>query len=244
MPEPADLAVHTAAANAEVQRRRSDLSWVDDPALRNLEESNPAAAWLLSVLFGGGGQLYNGDTRRGLALIGGWLGLILLANVAGVFTYAALAVMVGGSIHATRQSLAINRYLGARAEQQRMLAAGGSMPGNRLAASMLASPDVAHAAPAAPAAPAALASPDSPDHGLVASAKSRLEKLAVLRAGGVIDEAEHRERRIEILAELGEHAELVHQRIEEVLFELLPLIQSGGLTREDVDFLKSMGGRR
>ncbi len=236
MAEGAHLAVQSVALSAEVQRLRAELTWIDDSDLRSIEESNPGAAWALSLAFGGGGQIYNGDLGRGIALVGAWIGSIVLASV--IFDgllFGTLALMIGSSVHAFRQARAVNRYMIARAEEQRQSA---SHPSYQLLAAMAQPGGYGPPASGLNSAPAANTSAQPSD--LPGEARLRLEKLVVLQASGVIDAAEHQERRIEILTEL------VHRhgdRIDDILFELLPLIQKGTLTRDDVDFIKRLGGR-
>lgn len=228
-----DLALRSAALHTEVQQLRAKLGWVDDTDLRNIEDSNPAAAWLLSLLFGGGGQLYNGDTKRGVLMTLISIGTLIATASLGPLVLVWLGLNLGASVHAFGQARAVNRYLSARAEEQRYQAAlQGSPPGWGLAASM-PGPIGHHARPAAAAEPG----PAGP----VAELKARLEKLAILQASGVISPQEHRERR---LALLSEWTSLSDDSLDDLLFDLLPLIRSGTLTQEDVDFIKTLGGRR
>lgn len=234
MSENTALAVRTATLQAEVQQLRTELSWVNDADLRSLEESSPGAAWALSLAFGGGGQIYNGDTRRGVALIFAWFSSFLAVGVWEPMMVVMLAISVVGSVNAFRQARAANRYLAARAELQRHSAGQQAAMNYQMVPAQMVPAGFAQYPPTQVLAPAA---PDSP----TVTMKRRLERLAVLRASGVIDEVEHRERRLEILSEL---AQLGLDNVDDLLFELLPLIQAGTITREDVDFVKKLGGRR
>jgi TM2 domain-containing membrane protein YozV len=231
--EPHDLALRQSALSAEIERLRADIAWVNDADLRSLEPANPGGAWALSLLFGGGGQVMNGDVARGAGLIALWIGTFVLSGWLGpIALWLTLAVMVGGSVHAFTQARAINRYLAARAEQHQLEA--GVPSALRLVQAMgFGGAMVPVAAHAAPLGTAGVAGP-------LVQVRMRLEKLKVLRNSGVIDDAEHREQRIEVLSEL---VEVGRERLDEVLYELLPLIQQGTITREDVEFVKRMGGR-
>lgn len=235
MSDHGDLALRTAALHTEVQQLRAKLTWVDDTDVRNIEDSNPGAAWLLSLCFGGGGQIYNGDTLRGVMLILASFGALIGVGLHGALTLVWLAVNIGSSAHAFMQARAVNRYLAARAELQRHSAAQQAPHAAYQLASAMIGAGVG--AGGAAAVPPAQAAPTGP----VADLKSRLEKLAILHASGVISELEHRERRLDMLSEW---TNLSNDTVDELLFELLPLIRSGMLTQEDVDFIKSLGGRR
>jgi hypothetical protein len=87
-------------------------------------------------------------------------------------------------------------------------------------------------APAAPL-PANVAGID------IGALRERLSQLAALRANGVIDETEHRERRVDTLSVLQG---LDRDEMDQVLFHLLPMINEGYLSSEDVELLKRMGG--
>ena len=77
----------------------------------------------------------------------------------------------------------------------------------------------------------------APDRGL-GSRTDRLRKLADLRVSGVLDDAEHRERKVDVLGELANAAP---QGREDILHELLALRAQGVVDDEDIQFVKELG---
>ena len=69
----------------------------------------------------------------------------------------------------------------------------------------------------------------------------RLCKLAVMRQGGVIEEAEFRSRKVDLLSAVA--GSLDRDQIDDLLFDLMPLFNEGILSREDIDFVKQLGGQ-
>lgn len=86
-----------------------------------------------------------------------------------------------------------------------------------------------------PAAPLPIAETSSP----AAALSVRLQELAALRKSSVIDDDEYRARRLDAIGELRG---MDTEQIENVLYDLLPLIDQGYLSREDIDFIKRLGG--
>ena len=227
------------SAAAEAREHRGALTWVKDADLRTLTPLETNAAWALSLFTGGGGQLLAGQYFLGAGLIAADLLLLYL--------YWPLYFVLGvaSSVHAFRSARAINRYCAARDAQEskegptpseyRLLAAmhAGNPQALVDARQAVAAGWQGGAAPATPSAPAVVAGIQ------VDSLRERLSQLAALRANGVIDEAEHRERRIDTLSVLKG---LDRDEMDQVLFHLLPMINEGFLSQEDVDLLKRMGG--
>jgi hypothetical protein len=97
---------------------------------------------------------------------------------------------------------------------------------------------------ALPVMPAAATSRTPPD--TVAQTPSRyrelvdkLRKLATLREAGVISELEHKERKIDLISDVA--SGLGRDEADDLLFDLLPLLQQGTITEEDIEFIKSLG---
>lgn len=88
-------------------------AWLGPHERQELEHVEPFAAWVLSFLFGGGGQFLVRDYRKGAAL--------LLVDILAVACLPALPALLAwltigtlSSIVALRQAWALNRYTGAR----------------------------------------------------------------------------------------------------------------------------------
>ncbi len=242
------LAPLTPSAAAEVRELREDIAWIDDKDLRTLQEKDGGAAWALSMFFGGGGQIYNHQYLIGAGLIAADLVLLWLWWPLYFVLGAASSVM---SVRSAKQ---INRYVAARNETQR---SDGPSPGEyRLLSAMTAADPRARYDAAKMAAMGV--SPTAQGHGAPAQApvggpaptqmvagvdlgtiRTRLQQLATLRQSGVIDDDEYRERRIDALGVLQG---LERDEMDQVLFHLIDMIDGGYMSREDVDFLKRMGG--
>lgn len=237
--------VGTSAA-AEARAHRDDLTWVADADLRTLEQKDTNAAWALSMFFGGGGQLYTGQYAVGAGLIA--------ADIALLYFFWPLYFALGAvsSVFAFKNARAINRYLAARDAQQgsdgpnpaeyRLLAAmTAADPRARLDAAQMQ----AHGLMAGAAAPADKGVGKGVGESLIVAGidvgaiKTRLSQLAALRQNSVVSAEEHRERRIDALDVLKG---LSRDEMDEVLFQLIPLINEGYLSQEDITFLKQMGG--
>ncbi len=66
----------------------------------------------------------------------------------------------------------------------------------------------------------------------------KLRKLIHLRDAKVISEVEHAERKVDLLTAAAAGAS--RDEIDELLFELLPLLREGTITEQDAEFLKSL----
>ena len=231
------LAPVSPSAAAEAREHRAALSWVEDADLRTLTPLETNAAAALSFFTGGGGQLLVGQYLLGAGLIA--------ADVLLLYLWWPLFFVLGAgsSVLAWRSARAINRYVAARDAHER--SSGPTPPEYRLLAAMHANDpqslaDAQQAAagwggrgtPGVPA-PVNVAGID------IGALRERLSQLAALRANGVIDDAEHRERRVDALGVLQG---LDRDEMDQVLFHLLPMINEGYLSSEDVDLLKRMGG--
>lgn len=238
-----------APTKQELNDARSRVKWVEDEDLSTLERREPAYAAMLSLFTGGGGQLYNGQIKTGLFLMAFW-----------VFSFAIAIAADGPPIHlmmmgpvtaalAYRRAKQINRYIKARQADELEVARLGTRAALSASASRAAVVEqAAIQAPMAvgaelpakvvqlpPVAPLPIADATSPAAGLGA----RLQKLAALRKSAVIDDQEYRERRLDAVAELQG---LDRDGIDDVLYDLLPLIDQGYLSREDIELIKRLGG--
>jgi hypothetical protein len=242
--ESKSLAPVGPSAAAEARQHRSALTWVQDGDLRTLSSVEANSAWALSMFTGGGGQLLSGQYLLGAGLIGADLLLLYLWWPA-YFVLGAVS-----SVFAFRSARAVNRYVAARDAHADK---SGPTPSEYglLAAMQSANPHAlvdaraavdagwqgpGSASAGAPASPTAKVSIGGID---VDSLRERLVQLAALRSNGVIDDAEHRERRIDALSILKG---LDRDEMDQVLFHLLPMINEGYLSNEDVELLKRMGG--
>lgn len=223
-----------------VQRTRERLDWVSDDDLPLLQDRQSGLAGLLSLVTGGGGQLYVGDHRKGLGLTAAAAGSFLAAvSLTSVAWAPFLAIGAISAIDAWRKARAINRHLAARRAEH--VQAGPHPAAYRLLAAMSAADptaarDAAAAGMAPPAAPAATAGPPSPHRDLL----DRLHKLATIRAAGAMAEHEHRARKIDLLSRACDG--LDRDALDDLLYELLPLRDSGVITDEDIQLVKDLGG--
>ena len=240
------LAVRYQGAGA-VQRTREQLEWVEEDDLLLLQDKEPAAAGLLSLFTGGGGQLYVGDYRAGAGLTAAGLGTFVCAvAVTPIAWLPLLGLGVASGIGAWRKARAINRYLAARRAHADV--AAPHPPGYRLLAAMSArEPGPGHSGPApsmpatpgvpGPSTPAPAGPPLPAAH---QEAIDRLRKLAAIRAAGAIAEHEHRARKVDILSKVCD--DLERDALDDLLYALLPLLQEGAIEDEDIDLVKQLGG--
>lgn len=218
---------------------RSDIAWVDDADLGRLEEKSQLGAATLSLASGGGGHLYVGDYRRGLAMTAGQIGAAALGLAAGAavawLPFACLGI--AGAVDAWRRARAQNRYLAARRheyERNHPHPAAYRLLAAMSAADPTALRDAAAWQRAGGQAPAA--TPQPPPHPLV----ERLRKVWALYQAGAISEAELRARKIELLER---HASgIARDDLDDLLYVLLPLLGEGALDDEDIEFVKCLEG--
>lgn len=218
------------SAGALVRGSRQELSWVRSERLPHMEYRELSTAIALGAISGGGGFLYTGDTSKGLGGLAAALGALVIAPVVplGLGIVPIALVAAWGALGAYRQAKAINRFL----FNQQM--AGAEQSGLPMAHGLLASmparlaPTPFHAQPTAEAA--------ETEH---AELLARLRKLASIRASGVIDDNEHRERKIDVLSDVA--TGLDASATESLLFALLPLLDAGALLEEDLQFVKELG---
>lgn len=222
-----------------VRSSRRELTWVEDDKIEKLSYREPAMAVGFGVLTGGGGYIYTGDIPKGVA---GLLGMAMAIGFAavlpaglGILPIAALAGWGGWG--GFKRAKAINRFIESNLQTNLALT---HTPGTQ---NLLGSMDplgpriagVGQGAPAQIATPPSAGGP-SGQHAVLCT---QLSKLASIRAAGVIDDNEHRSRKIDLLSE---HATGLDARdTESFLFELLPLLDAGVLNEEDLQFAKELG---
>jgi hypothetical protein len=215
---------------ADLERARDDIAWVDDDDLGELESKSRFGAALLGFFTWGGGRIYVGDVAKGIGGIGALIGWVALASVLPA-SLGPLVYMAGGTIGALWSNdgaRKVNKFVGTRSELQLTQGAGPS--GYRLLAGAAAvDPTLAAALPAfGPA-------PSSPH----AETVDKLRKLAALHQAGVINEAELKDRKIDLFTELGNKT----SDLDGLMYELLPLRNEGLLLAEDFEFLKQVSAR-
>jgi hypothetical protein len=226
MPDPRLVRV----PQSSVETARAELAWLDDEDAAVIGVKDPASAVALSLITGGGGHFYVGDnvTGYGLTLAA------LTALIAGPFLLpTALAVVLIFGVLAGSAALVVgkvkkvNRYVVARHQQEAAIA---GHPTHKLLHAMLE----AGGHPSPPATTPAQPTPPQPHDPLV----DKLRKLIHLRDANVISELEHAERKVDLLTAAASGAS--RDQIDELLFELLPLLREGTITEQDVEFLKSL----
>lgn len=218
-----------------VQQTRADLDWVDDKDLLLLTEKSPLAAGALSLFTGGGGQLFVNDYRKGFGFLGAAVGAFALATaVASPLAVLPLLGLCGtSSVLAWRQARAVNRYLASKRhefEQQ-----SSHPPALRLLAAMQASGPGQGQQRAAP--PAADSEPPAPS--VHQPLLDKLRKVATIHAANALSDSEFRARKIDILNDAA--SGIPRDDLDELLFALLPLMDEGILTDEDIEFIKELG---
>ena len=222
-------------AGALVRRGRQEIAWVPDHDLPSLEHREPATAAGLGLLCGGGGNLYVGDTKAGVTGIAAWVAALGAMAIlpAGIAALPLFGVMGWGALTGYLKARSINSYIVNQLHAD--AARSGHDPSHKLLSAM--NPAAAPAAPAQTTASPALLPADTPSE--VSALIDRLNKLATLRASDVIDETEHRSRKIDAFSESA--TGLSAAETEALLFALVPLLDTGAITQEDIDFVKEMG---
>lgn len=227
--------------SSPVEIARAEVEWLDDEDAALIGAKDVASAVGLSLISGGGGHFYVGDNVTGLGLT-----VVALATlIAGpLLLPPALAlvllvtILAGSSALAARKVKKVNRYVVLRHQHEAAIA---GHPAHKLLHAMQgAGVHPAHPGPgpsaAAPAPAQAPAAADSGHDPLV----DKLRKLIHLRDAQVISELELRDRKIDVLAAAA--TGLSRDELDELLFELLPLLREGTITDEDVEFIKSLAG--
>ena len=237
-----------------VEKARADVDWLDDDDAALVESKDTAAAVGLALISGGGGHFYTGDHVTGIGLTVAAVAALVLGPIFLPISVAFapfLAVVVGSAVAAAKNAKKINKYVVQRRRHEKesaphpqaykllhAMSRVDARAAQQVAA--MANSGAAHALvphpPTSPTPPgsAAVQSP-SPHSELI----DKLRKLVHLRDAGVISELEHRERKIDVLATVASGAS--RDEVDELLFEVLPLIKEGTLTDEDVEFVKSLG---
>ena len=223
---------------ADLARARDRIDWVDDDDLRDLDSKSSFGAALLSFFTGGGGHLYVGDIRTGIAGIAAWFGWVVIAANVLPDPIGPIGSTLLGALNAVwsyRRSRAVNRFVAIRNE---LALRQGPDPSTYrlLAAAAVANPALAKALPALPA-PAEAPATTGPHAALI----DQLRKLAALHRGGVLHQAELQERKIDLLTQA---VPATRTELDDLLYALLPLADEGVLSRDDFEYLKQLGASR
>ncbi len=226
-----------AKTRQDLEIARHEIEWIDDHDLRDLESKSQVGAALLGLFTWGGGRILAGDMVRGIGAVGALIVWLALGSVLPGGLIAA-GFWVGGALGAAwsvQGARAVNRFCATRNELLLTERAGG--PNQHLLAGAIAvQPELAGALPA----PLPAAQPSMPATGPHAALIDRLRKLASLRKAGVIDESEHKSRKIDVLSEAA--SAIPAADLEDLMFTLLPLRGEGVLAGEDFEFMKQLGG--
>jgi hypothetical protein len=215
---------------ADLERARDEIKWVEEDDLSELESRSRLGAALLGFFTWGGGRVYVGDVSKGIAAIGGLLGWMALSSVFPA-ALGPLVYMAGGTIGAlwaNEGASRVNRFVGAR--NQLHLSEGAGPSGYRLLAGA-----AAHDPSLASSLPVFGTGPTSPH----AETVEKLRKLAALHTAGVINEAELKDRKVDLFTELGAKS----HDLDDLMYALLPLRGEGVLLAEDFEFLKQVSHR-
>jgi hypothetical protein len=227
---------------------RSDVAWLDDDDAALVESKDVASAVGLSLISGGGGHFYTGDHITGLGLTLAAVGAVVAGPMLLPLSVAflpLLAVLGGGAVTAAQKAKKINRYV-LRRRQHESETAPHPQAYKLLHAMAKVDARAAHQVAqfagtggAAALMPQQPAPPPAAPPSLHSELIDKLRKLAHLRDANVISDVEHRERKIDLLAAVATGAS--RDQIDDLLFDVLPLIQEGTLVNEDVEFVKSLG---
>ncbi len=220
----------TPKTRLDLERDREDIAWVDDRDLSEVESKSRLGAAILGFFTWGGGRLYVGDVGKGVAAVGALFGWVALSSVLpaalGPLVYAAGGTI--GALWANEGARRLNRFVTTRSALQ--LREGAGPAGYRLLASAATvDPSLAQSVPVFGAGPT----------GPHASTVDRLRKLSALHQAGVINEAELRDRKVDLFTELSASS----PDVDELMYALLPLRQEGVLVTEDFEFLKQVAPR-
>jgi hypothetical protein len=221
---------------ADLERARDGVPWVADDDLRDLESKSSVGATALGLFTWGGGPMYAGDMKVGLAGVAALVAWVAMSNVVPGGVAAAGYWIVGAlsAVWSYRRSRAVNRFVSIRNE---LALRQGPDPSTYrlLAAAAIANPALL---PALPALPSPATAPVAEAH---AQVRDQLRKLLALRRAGILHEAEHRDRKIDLLTDA---APATRAELDELLYALLPLADEGALQPDDFEFLKQLGASR
>lgn len=224
------VALAHRSATAELKNSRSRLTWIADEDLTTLRFRHPTLAAVLSFFLGGGGQIYTGDTRMGIILM--MASIFAFASAVAIdfppFLWMFLGTISG--ILAFKKAQAINRYLDACQAHDRAMSSGQVRQLALTQAPLPLDPHQPGITDAYRPVPGATQTRNQ-------RIGARLQKISTLHSSGVIDDGEYQERKFEVLSELRG---LSKADLEDALYEFLPLIEHGVLSRSDIDFVKQL----
>lgn len=230
-----------------VEKARAEVDWLDDDDAALVESKDVASAVGLSLISGGGGHFYTGDNMTGIGLTIATFGSLIAGPIllGPVGLLPAFGIVLGSAVASARKVKKINRYVIERRQHE---AATAPHPQAYKLLHAMAKVDargaqqareIAQAGGAQALMPQQPAPPPpqtpSPHQELI----DKLRKLAHLRDAKVISDVEHQDRKIDLLSAVA--SGLSRDEIDDLLFELLPLIQEGTLAEDDVEFVKSLG---
>jgi hypothetical protein len=249
-----------------VDQARAELDWMSDEDVAFVESKDPAAAVGLALLCGGGGHFYTGDHRKGIGLTAVAVAALVLGPVVLPFPLALLpfiAVAASSAARARTKAKKINKFILAKRDEEnrgaahpsayRLLAAMSRVDASAVrdaaaisnagtAAALAPAPTTGSGMPLGHAdLPSRDASLPSRHAGLpsrYASLIDKLRKLTTLRAANVITDLERNERKIDLLSEVASGLE--RDALDELLFELIPLLREGTVTNDDIEFVKTL----
>ena len=223
----------------DLERARDAIAWIDGDDLGDVESKSRLGAALLGLFTWGGGRIYAGDVTRGigaLVLLAGWASMsALLPEAVGTFGF-----LLGGGAAAAwsdRGARSVNTFVRTR-DELALRAGPGAAAYQLLAGAIAADPSLASQLPVLPVLPVLAAPAPTGPH---AEVLDQLRKLHAVRRAGVIDDTDHRDRKVDILGAL---APASRAELDALLYVLLPLLDEGGLVQEDFEFLKQIGGMR
>jgi hypothetical protein len=215
---------------ADLERAREELAWVDEDDLGEIESKSRLGAGLLGFFTWGGGRVYVGDVKKGVAGIGALVGWMFVSGAlpASLGWLAYVAVGTVGALWANDGVTKVNRFVRTR-NMLHLTDPAGPSGYKLLAAAAQVDPNLAGAMPTFGTHPA------SPH----ADTVDRLRKLAALHTAGVINEAELKDRKVDLFTELGQKV----PDLDELMYALLPLRSEGVLGADDFEFLKQVSTR-
>jgi hypothetical protein len=226
-----------AEQQVALTRTRQKIGWVHDDYLGALDYKEPAVSGSLSFFTGGIGHMYNRKWATGAALfVTSMTALFALPAGFGVLAWAGIgAVSAGYSVRDTRR---INRFVTAKRQHERE---HGPDPSSYRLLSALSKRDpyAAMDGDRMQQSPGAQAIAQQPARapGPFESVKNRLRQIKTLYEGGMINDVEYRDRKIDVFSGFSAST---REELDALLYELMPLLEEGALTREDVDFLKQL----
>ncbi|MBT8491622.1 MAG: hypothetical protein KJO07_01070 [Deltaproteobacteria bacterium] len=218
---------------SQVPMLRRGVSWIDDDTAAHLDFRETAVAGSLGFFTGGLGHVYNRRWLRGLGMTLGSVGALVASfSLSPLFAVWA-AIGVVGAVTAVKDAKTINRFVLARnnAMQANTGAIAGSMASAQNYLPGLAGPLRQAQLPQGNQAPAQ--APAGPHQQVI----DRLRQLATLRGKDMLNEVEYQDRKIDVLSEF---TGADRDDLDRLLYALMPLVEEGTLTKDDIEFTKTL----